>query len=305
MPSCSSLNWETEALPFLPRAGDTSPVAIKFVRGIMSNSYSSRSSPANVQSTLVQEVQWFKDADGKEHEFLVVRAVHNIVEEVVLRFERAPYLYPPGPECMGLGQRLCLPTQGVPASDTVTRVDITDSLFGSSSAPLLVASFESFCTPLSLRDFILAANQVSSYSSYTVLKHQCYWFVRTLIGVIDANYSPQGKRYEEAFARSGAYSLAGCIPVPLNVENPNEVAEISTRLKEEIKEDDDLIYQGWMAGAGGKAREIERVQHEHGRRIAAEEAESSAQADLARLREENRKLQEERERLISMIAGKP
>ncbi|CAA7265671.1 unnamed protein product [Cyclocybe aegerita] len=242
MPVHSPLNWETEPLPFLPPTGDNSPVPIKFVREIMTSSYSSSTSPADVQSTSVQEIRWFKDADGKEHEFLVVRALHCTGGEVVLRFERAPSPYHVAAGRMTLSQKFCLSAQEMPANDTVTRLETTDNVFGSSgNSPLLVASYKSFRTPLPLRDVILAANLISSYASYTVLRHQCYWFVRTLTGVIDTGYSPQAKNYEAAFAHSGTYSLTGRIPVSLNVENPNEVAEISARLLEEIKEDNDLV----------------------------------------------------------------
>ncbi|CAA7265709.1 unnamed protein product [Cyclocybe aegerita] len=319
--------------PFLHPDADSGRQIINVWCGLVAEFYSD---PGDVKRMFVERLDWFKNNEGLKHEFLVL-TIHQVdePEAAVLRFERRPSREQLSREIFALvpdrddNEKLNKETRKalekdfeaekqtlrsaaltkaqkktdkkgdcVQASDTVTRVHSEKGqLTGCKESATLIESY-SFDSILPLRDFIFAASTVSTYSErYLVFLQQCYWFSRTTVQVILQTYGPTSRRQGDAFSIRGKYTARGGFSLEVNTDNPSEVNNISTIFVDRLKENDALIEKKFWDGAGGKAAETKRADHETELRKKAEkDAENNAQKH-AIIEEKFRRLQEEVQRL--------
>ncbi|KAJ3504435.1 hypothetical protein NLJ89_g7934 [Agrocybe chaxingu] len=298
------------------------------------------SSPEDVKKTLVQCLDWYKNRDGLQHEFLVLKVRQTGKSEpAVLRFERRPSQdqvltkkFAVGPDIdeetptsdvtkamlkdLRAEQRV-LRVAGltkmqkitdkklncIQAYDTITRTrDASGQLADCKEAASLVESY-TFDGTLTLRDFVLAASSVSTSSErYLLFLQQCYWFCRTTVQVVLSNYNPKTSRRGEAFDRRGSYTVKD-VPFQVNKDNAREVEKISDIFKNNLEKNNELINEKFIEGAGGKAMEKERADQEEKLRKKAEKDAQDAVKMSTDLAEKNRQLEEQLRQLTREVVA--
>ncbi|KAF9565855.1 hypothetical protein CPC08DRAFT_704292 [Agrocybe pediades] len=158
------------------------------------------------------------------------------------------------------------------AADTALHVDVEDGVIDNEKVYLLATyRYNSVATPLYLRDLVTILNHINnSHPSFKLLLKQCYWFVRTFIGVANKRCNPEIIEQPE-------FHLAGCyfqtkptLKVTINKDSPSDIAEYAEAIDKQIKAHDRYLEKKWMEGAGGKELAEDRARKEKERAEAME-----------------------------------
>ncbi|KAJ3516061.1 hypothetical protein NLJ89_g1362 [Agrocybe chaxingu] len=329
-----AVGWELELPPLINGTNDSPSQAIITWKWCISRSYSS---PDDIQNATVEAIRWFKNVEGLEHEFLVVTVQRRGRGTATLRLERRPSRdhvdnitddFVGNPEVLeqlpaaiheqlrrdveqekkALSRHVVkIPDkkENVQNNDTIVQVRNSDGQLSCCFEKVSLVATYSFETPFPLRDLVFAASEVSQHSdAYLLLLQQCYWFCRTIVGVIVKNY-PCAIEEGPVFKASGTYTVKALRfpPLQINQDNSNEVQTISDKFKESIQRHDEEILKKYMDGAGGKAIEKERADKEEQRRKDAEERVRRVCKERDELNEKVKQMEEERERRKQTQAG--
>ncbi|KAF9552374.1 hypothetical protein CPC08DRAFT_822900 [Agrocybe pediades] len=133
----------------------------------------------------------------------------------------------------------------------------------------LMSTYNNFQNPFSLRDLAIIVHEVSKDSPYyNAITEQCFWFVRTVVGVATALYRPAEQIKTEKFDRAGKF-----ITQSVNRDIPLEVGKFVKK-----------ITMAWKDGKGGRLdaeRQKEQAEQDRARAEArvCEEAEARVEAE--------------------------
>ncbi|CAA7263809.1 unnamed protein product [Cyclocybe aegerita] len=140
-----------------------------------------------------------------------------------------------------LGQRFSDSAVTIKAWDTVVEtVSETGQLVDDPQPPQLVAAYSNFAEHLTLPEAARCAAIVSMRApNYHVLLDQCYWFCRTIAGVIVFNYGPSQEDHGEAFDNRGKFvwGRAEWGSLTLNKDAAGEIELLARRLSEVVEKD--------------------------------------------------------------------
>ncbi|KAF9556592.1 hypothetical protein CPC08DRAFT_90004 [Agrocybe pediades] len=275
----------------------------------------------DVKAFMVQQLDWYKNGVGFEHEYLVATISGPENSTIYLRFERrstseqlkkAQLSNIIGDENeKGLSdkdkkvvqqalddeRKLINAAKGpyalrfskvssssagsnLKAADHVVRVrDPLTLNDNSSDRAYLMITYNNFRIPFSLRDLAIIVHEVSKDSPrYNVITEQCYWLVRTVVGVATELYGSATPIKTTRSDRAGKFKViqSVCRDIPL------EIGKFVKKVTESIEVDNSRITKIWKDGKGGRL-EAERDMARAEARV-LEEAEARADAE-ARMRD--------------------
>ncbi|KAF9565856.1 hypothetical protein CPC08DRAFT_704294 [Agrocybe pediades] len=188
------------------------------------------------------------------------------------------------------------------ALDVALHVDAENGVTDNEKVYLLATyQYNSAATPLYLRDLVFILNHINdSHPSYKLLSTQCYYFVRTSIGVANKLYNPEIVEQPEFYLAGCYFQAMATFRVAINKDSPVEIERYAEAVREQIEAHDKYLHEKWMRGAGGKeladerARQAEQKAMEERRR--REEADQKAMEERRRREEADQKAMEERRR---------
>ncbi|KAF4616715.1 hypothetical protein D9613_008837 [Agrocybe pediades] len=267
----------------------------------------------DVKAFMVQQLDWYKNGAGFEHEYLVATISGPANSTIHLRFERrstseqlkkAQLNNVVGDENeKGLSdkdrraaqqaleeeRKLINAAKGpyasrfskassssagsnLKAADHVVRVRnplmLNDNC---SDRAYLMMTYNNFQTPFSLRDLAVIVHEVSKDSRcYNAITEQCYWLVRTVVGVATELY-----RSAEPIKTARADRAGKFIIQSVSRDIPLEIGKFVKKVTESIEADNSRINMVWKDGKGG------RLEAEKARAEAEARADSEARARAA------------------------
>ncbi|KAF4610812.1 hypothetical protein D9613_007062 [Agrocybe pediades] len=181
------------------------------------------------------------------------------------------------------------------ALDVALHVDAENGAIDNEEVYLLATyHYNSATTPLYLRDLVFILNHINdSHPSFKLLLTQCYWFVRTFIGVANKLYNPEINE-KPNFNLAGHYTQAmATFRVPVNKDSPVEIDRYAEAVRKQIEAHDQYLHEKWMRGAGGKEVADERARQADER---ARQADQNAMEERRRREEADQNAMEERKR---------
>ncbi|KAF4616990.1 hypothetical protein D9613_008886 [Agrocybe pediades] len=132
----------------------------------------------------------------------------------------------------------------------------------------LMTTYADFENPLSLRDLAVIVHEVSKESPrYNAITEQCYWLVRTVVGVATELYGPKEVTNTDKADRAGRFIFTS-----VNRDILIEIGKFVKMVVESIEADNKRIVESYEDGKGGRLKEKQR----------ADEAEARAEAAVAR-----------------------
>ncbi|KAF9559727.1 hypothetical protein CPC08DRAFT_708599 [Agrocybe pediades] len=268
-------------------------------------------SEEDIKTFTVQQLDWYKNEAGFEHEYLVATITGPELGEKVafLRFERrltseqlkkadvgdllndealraalederkrinapkGPYVSSGSSTIRSSGNST--PDSRYMTADQVVRVRDPSMLNGNASdKAYLMITYSDFRTPFSLRDLAFIAYEVNQGSPrYNAITEQCYWLVRTIIGVAVNLYQPAVVVKTSKADRAGTF-----LRTPVNSDNAGEILKYANKVHGSIKADNQRMIALWKDGRGGRLEAEERARAEA---LARAEAEARARAEAA------------------------
>ncbi|KAF9552370.1 hypothetical protein CPC08DRAFT_728673 [Agrocybe pediades] len=149
-----------------------------------------------------------------------------------------------------------------------------------SDGAYLMITYNNFQNPFSLRDLAIIAHGISKDSpSYNAMTEQCYWFVRTIVGVATDLYGPATPIKTNQSDRAGKFVIRS-----VNRNTPLQIENFVKKVTESIEADNSKIAMIWKDGRGGRLdAERQRDQAEQDKAkaeaLAVEAAEARAEAE--------------------------
>ncbi|KAF9554329.1 hypothetical protein CPC08DRAFT_712963 [Agrocybe pediades] len=265
----------------------------------------------DIKALMVQQLDWYKNGAGFEHEYLVATISGTGNSSIIyLRFERrstseqlkkvelndlfgdenrtelsdkdmkaaqqaleverklisaakSPYM----------SRLITSPSSAVGskfrAADHVRQVCNPLMMDDSSSdRAYLMTTHDNFQIPFSLRDLAIIVREVSKDSPfYDAITEQCYWFVRTVVGIATELYRPAAP-IKTRSDRAGKFIIQS-----VSRDIPLEIGKFVKKVTEAIEADNRRITLAWKDGKGG------RLEAEEGK--ARAEARADAEAERA------------------------
>ncbi|KAF9556532.1 hypothetical protein CPC08DRAFT_711130 [Agrocybe pediades] len=289
----------------------------------------------DVKTFMVQQLDWYKNDVGFQHEYLVATIVRPKDERVFLRFERrstseqlkkaqlgdvvgdksltdterkavqaafeeeqnlinsakGPYIGSGPSKAQPSGSSMSSsPDSGFRAADHVVHVRNPLMLNNNpADKAYIMVMYADFENPFSLRDLAVIVREVSKESPrYNAITEQCYWLVRTVVGVATELYGPREVNKTNRADRAGKFIFTS-----VNRDIPLEVGKFVKKVQKAIEADNQRIVEIYEDGRGGRLREKQRADEAEAEkaRVEAEKAKAEARADAevkARLEAEAR-----------------
>ncbi|CAA7261168.1 unnamed protein product [Cyclocybe aegerita] len=271
MPAEHPRTFGPDGIPSLYPGGDSERISINFWTDIFENLPSS--SPNEAEEPSVTRIEWKKNKGAIGHEWLLATIERKDGSKSYLRLERRPssaqllteeftkivdtrpgvqkalkkalreeraFLSNP----IWVSSQKSMSVRGpVQAQDTIVQTrNATGQLIKSLEDAEVVTSYSNFKKPLYLKDLIFAACTTSQASDeYLLFLQQCYWFSRTIVGIITTHYYPDISP-GPYFSDSGKLRLSqGKWSFQINEENRREVTKLAVELTKRLKAYNDMV----------------------------------------------------------------
>ncbi|KAF9552369.1 hypothetical protein CPC08DRAFT_714684 [Agrocybe pediades] len=277
-----------------------------------------------VNAFMVQQLEWYKNDVGFQHEYLVAIISGTENSRIYLRFERrstpeqlkkAQLINIVGDEILEKGmsekdkraaqkaldeeRKLINAAKGpylsrlskAPSSSTGSKLRAADHVMqvrnplmlndNSSDGAYLMITYNNFRNPFSLRDLVIIVHEVSKDSPYyNAITEQCFWLVRTVVGVATALYGPAEPIKTDKSDRAGKFITQSTV----NRDIPLEIGKFVKKVTESIEVDNRRITEAWKDGRGGRLdaeRQKEQAEQDKAKAeaLAAEAVEARAEAE--------------------------
>ncbi|KAF9556798.1 hypothetical protein CPC08DRAFT_710957 [Agrocybe pediades] len=274
----------------------------------------------DVKAFMVQQLDWYKNDVGFRHEYLVATINDPNNEKAFLRFERrstseqlkkaqldnvvggkrmtdaerkaavaayeeeqrlinaakTPYIGS-GPSKVqpSSSSMSSSPDSNFRAADHVVHVR-NPLMFNDNPADkaYLMTTYSNFENPLSARPRFSTLRD-------NAITEQCYWLVRTVVGVVTELYGPKEVTNTDKADRAGKFIFTS-----VNRNIPIEIGKFVKMVVESIEADNKRIVESYEDGKGGRLKEKQRADEAEARAAAAEARAEAAVARAEAMEEE-------------------
>ncbi|KAF9555007.1 hypothetical protein CPC08DRAFT_712375 [Agrocybe pediades] len=293
----------------------------------------------DVKTFMVQQLDWYKNNVGFQHEYLVATIAGPDNERVFLRFERrstseqlkkaqlgnivgdkiltnaerkaaqaafeeeqnlinsakGPYIGSGPSKARPSGSSMSSsPDSSFRAADHIVHVRNPLMLNNNpADKAYIMVTYADFENPFSLRDLAVLVHEVSKESPrYNAITEQCYWLVRTVVGVATELYGPREVNKTNRADRAGKFLFTA-----VNRDIPLEVGKLVKKVQKSIEADNQRIVEIYEDGRGGRLKEKQRADEAEAQKARVEAEKARVEAEKARVEAEKARVEAEKARV--------